>query len=400
MSWNILEDMDLKGRRVLTRIDINVPMNRGVVSDRTRMDRVAPTVHHILKRGGTPILIAHYGRPNGKTVPEMSLRLLLFDLEKALGCSVTLTTLDKARDTIATCKNQVVLIENIRFEPGEEINDPALVQRLADLGDLYCNDAFSTAHRAHASTTGLAHIRPSCAGLLMASELNALQAALGAPKRPLVAVVGGAKVSTKIDLLENLITKVEHLIIGGAMANTFIAALGHNVGKSLCEHEMASTANLIMSRANNIRCEIILPSDVVVAEKFLKNSKNMTVNASACPPKYMILDAGNKTVARISQCLAKAKTVIWNGPLGAFELVPFDRATNMTMRNVANLTKSGKITSVAGGGDTVAALNHAGVAEDFTYISTAGGAFLEWMEGKELPGVVALKKPSRVYQNR
>ena len=400
MSWNILEDMDLKGRRVLTRIDINVPMNRGVVSDRTRMDRVAPTVHHILKRGGTPILIAHYGRPNGKNIPEMSLRFLLFDLEKALGCSVTLTTLDKARDTIATCKNQVVLIENIRFEPGEEINDPALVQRLADLGDLYCNDAFSTAHRAHASTTGLAHIRPSCAGLLMASELNALQAALGAPKRPLVAVVGGAKVSTKIDLLENLITKVDHLIIGGAMANTFIAALGHNVGKSLCEHGMAATANRIMSRANNIGCEIILPSDVVVAEKFLKNSKNMTVDADACPPKYMILDAGNKTVARISQCLAKAKTVIWNGPLGAFELAPFDRATNITMRNVANLTKSGKITSVAGGGDTVAALNHAGVAEDFTYISTAGGAFLEWMEGKELPGVVALKKPSRVYQNR
>jgi len=234
----------------------------------------------------------------------------------------------------------------------------------------------------------------------MASELNALQAALGAPKRPLVAVVGGAKVSTKIDLLENLITKVDHLIIGGAMANTFIAAIGHNVGKSLCEHGMAATANRIISSANNIGCEIILPSDVVVAEKFLKNSKNMTVEADACPPKYMILDAGNKTVARISQCLAKAKTVIWNGPLGAFELAPFDRATNITMRNVANLTKSGKITSVAGGGDTVAALNHAGVAQDFTYISTAGGAFLEWMEGKELPGVVALKKPSGVFQNR
>ena len=400
MSWNILEDMDLKGQRVLTRVDINVPMNRGVVSDRTRMDRVAPTVHHILERGGTPILIAHYGRPNGKNIPEMSLRLLLFDLEKALGCSVTLTTLDKAKDTIARCNNQVVLIENIRFEPGEEINDPTLVQRLADLGDIYCNDAFSTAHRAHASTTGLAHIRPSCAGLLMASELNALQAALGAPKRPLVAVVGGAKVSTKIDLLENLITKVDHLIIGGAMANTFIAALGHNVGKSLCEHGMVATANQIVRKANKIGCEIILPSDVVVAEKFLKNFKNMTVEADACPPNYMILDAGNKTVARISQCLAKAKTVIWNGPLGAFELVPFDRATNITMRNVANLTKSGKITSVAGGGDTVAALNHAGVAEDFTYVSTAGGAFLEWMEGKELPGVVALKKPSGVFQNR
>ena len=390
MSWNTLEDMDLKGRRVLTRIDINVPMNRGVVSDRTRMDRVAPTVHHILRHGGTPILIAHYGRPNGKDMPEMSLRLLLFDLEKALGCSVTLTTLDKARDTIATCKNQVVLIENIRFEPGEEINDPALVQRLANLGDLYCNDAFSTAHRAHASTTGLAYLRPSCAGLLMASELDALQAVLGAPKRPLVAVVGGAKVSTKLDLLENLITKVDYLIIGGAMANTFIAALGNSVGASLCEHSMADTALRILYNAKSIGCEIILPSDVIVAEKFAKNARNIMVNATDCPSGYMILDVGNNTITQISECLSKAKTVIWNGPLGAFELTPFDRGTTVTMQTVARLTKLGKITSVAGGGDTVAALNHAGVGGAFTYISTAGGAFLEWMEGKELPGVAAL----------
>ena len=395
MSWNTLGDMDLNGKRVLTRVDINVPFEGNVVSDRTRMDRIAPTVNHILKYGGTPILIAHYGRPGGKNVPEMSLKSLLSDLEISLGHSVKLTSLKDAKENIKIHKNQVVLIENIRFEPGEEVNDTALAHRLANLGDFYCNDAFSTAHRAHASTTGLAHLLPSCAGLLMASELNALQAALGAPKRPLVAVVGGAKVSTKLDLLENLITKVDHLIIGGAMANTFIAALGHEVGASLCEHGMADTARRILYNAKNIGCEIILPSDVIVAEKFAKNAKNMMVNASNCPAEYMILDVGDKTITQISKCISNAKTVIWNGPLGAFELTPFDRGTSITMQTVAKLTKSDKIISVAGGGDTVAALNHAGVGEAFTYISTAGGAFLEWMEGKELPGVAALNRKKK-----
>ena len=395
MSWNTLGDMDLNGKIVLTRVDINVPFEGNVVSDRTRMDRIAPTVNHILKYGGTPILIAHYGRPGGKNVPEMSLKSLLSDLEISLGHSVKLTSLKDAKENIKIHKNQVVLIENIRFEPGEEINDIALAHRLANLGDFYCNDAFSTAHRAHASTTGLAHLLPSCAGLLMASELDALKAALGAPKRPLVAVIGGAKVSTKLDLLENLITKVDHLIIGGAMANTFIAALGHKVGASLCEHGMANTARRILDNAKKIGCEIILPSDVIVAKKFAKNAKNMMVNASNCPAGYMILDIGDKTIAKISECLSKAKTVIWNGPLGAFEITPFDRATSVTMQTVASLTKLGKITSVAGGGDTVAALNHAGVGEAFTYISTAGGAFLEWMEGKELPGVAALTKEKK-----
>ena len=395
MSWNTLGDMDLNGKRVLTRVDINVPFEGNVVSDRTRMDRIAPTVNHILKYGGTPILIAHYGRPGGKNVPEMSLKSLLSDLEISLGHSVKLTSLKDAKENIKIYKNQVVLIENIRFEPGEEVNDTALAHRLANLGDFYCNDAFSTAHRAHASTTGLAHLLPSCAGLLMASELNALQAALGAPKRPLVAVVGGAKVSTKLDLLENLITKVDHLIIGGAMANTFIAALGHEVGASLCEHGMADTARRILYNAKNIGCEIILPSDVIVAEKFAKNAKNMMVNASNCPAEYMILDVGDKTITQISECISNAKTVIWNGPLGAFELTPFDRGTSITMQTVAKLTKSDKIISVAGGGDTVAALNHAGVGEAFTYISTAGGAFLEWMEGKELPGVAALNRKKK-----
>ena len=395
MSWNTLGDMDLNGKRVLTRVDINVPFEGNVVSDRTRMDRIAPTVNHILKYGGTPILIAHYGRPGGKNVPEMSLKSLLSDLEISLGHSVTLTSLKDAKENIKIYKNQVVLIENIRFQPGEEVNDTTLAHRLANLGDFYCNDAFSTAHRAHASTTGLAHLLPSCAGLLMASELNALRAALGTPKRPLVAVVGGAKVSTKLDLLENLITKVDHLIIGGAMANTFIAALGHEVGASLCEHGMADTARRILYNAKNIGCEIILPSDVIVAEKFAKNAKNMMVNASNCPAKYVILDVGDKTITQISKCISNAKTVIWNGPLGAFELTPFDRGTSITMQTVAKLTKSGKITSVAGGGDTVAALNHAGVGEAFTYISTAGGAFLEWMEGKELPGVAALNRKKK-----
>ncbi|MDT2084356.1 MAG: phosphoglycerate kinase [Planktomarina sp.] len=395
MSWNTLGDMDLNGKRVLTRVDINVPFEGNVVSDRTRMDRIAPTVNHILKYGGTPILIAHYGRPGGKNVPEMSLKSLLSDLEISLGHSVKLTSLKDAKENIKIYKNQVVLIENIRFQPGEEVNDTTLAHRLANLGDFYCNDAFSTAHRAHASTTGLAHLLPSCAGLLMASELNALQAALGAPKRPLVAVVGGAKVSTKLDLLENLITKVDHLIIGGAMANTFIAALGHEVGASLCEHGMADTARRILYNAKNIGCEIILPSDVIVAEKFAKNAKNMMVNASNCPAEYMILDVGDKTITQISECISNAKTVIWNGPLGAFELTPFDRGTSITMQTVAKLTKSDKIISVAGGGDTVAALNHAGVGEAFTYISTAGGAFLEWMEGKELPGVAALNRKKK-----
>ena len=395
MSWNTLGDMDLNGKRVLTRVDINVPFEGNVVSDRTRMDRIAPTVNHILKYGGTPILIAHYGRPGGKNVPEMSLKSLLSDLEISLGHSVKLTSLKDAKENIKIYKNQVVLIENIRFQPGEEVNDTTLAHRLANLGDFYCNDAFSTAHRAHASTTGLAHLLPSCAGLLMASELNALRAALGTPKRPLVAVVGGAKVSTKLDLLENLITKVDHLIIGGAMANTFIAALGHEVGASLCEHGMADTARRILYNAKNIGCEIILPSDVIVAEKFARNAKNMMVNASNCPAEYMILDVGDKTITQISKCISNAKTVIWNGPLGAFELTPFDRGTSITMQTVAKLTKSDKIISVAGGGDTVAALNHAGVGEAFTYISTAGGAFLEWMEGKELPGVAALNRKKK-----
>ena len=390
MGWKILDEMNLMGKRVLTRVDINVPVENGLVSDTTRIDRIAPTVRHILQSGATPILIAHFGRPKGKPMPEMSLSVTLPALESALGVPVKFTTLDKARETIAFSKNQVVLIENIRFEPGEEQNDAALAQRLADLGDIYCNDAFSTAHRAHVSTEALARLLPSCAGRLMAEELSALEAALGAPQRPVVAVVGGAKVSSKLGLLGNLVAKVDHLVIGGGMANTFLAALGHGVGKSLCEHDLADTARTILAMAEISGCEIILPSDVVVAHSFAAHADHETVDASACPTDAMILDAGAATVARVGACFAQACTLIWNGPLGAFELEPFDRATNAAAQAAATLTRAGKLISVAGGGDTVAALNQAGVADDFTYISTAGGAFLEWVEGKELPGVAAL----------
>ncbi len=390
MAWKTLDQMDLNGKRVLTRVDINVPVEDGRVTDTTRIDRIVPTVQDILAAGGTPILIAHFGRPKGQVVPEMSLAITLPALEAAFGQPVKFTTLDDAADAIAFAKNQVVLIENIRFEPGEETNDPALAARLAELGDVYCNDAFSAAHRAHASTTGLAQLRPACAGRLMAAELGALEAALGDPKRPVVAVVGGAKVSTKLDLLGNLVGKVDHLVIGGGMANTFLAAQGHGVGTSLCEHDLADTARDILGKAADAGCEIILPTDVVVAREFAAGAANETVAATACPDDAMILDAGAESVAKIGEVFAAAKTVIWNGPLGAFEIEPFDKATNAAAQAAATLTKMGKLTSVAGGGDTVAALNQAGAADDFTYISTAGGAFLEWMEGKTLPGVAAL----------
>ena len=390
MDWKSLDEMDLMGKRVLTRVDINVPTKNGIVSDTTRIDRIVPTVQHILQAGGTPILIAHFGRPKGKQVPDMSLSVTLPALEAALGMPVKFTTLAAARETITFAKNQVVLIENIRFEPGEEQNDSALAEQLAELGDIYCNDAFSVAHRAHASTEALARLRPACAGRLLAEELGALHAALSTPQRPVVAVVGGAKVSSKLDLLSNLVGQVDHLVIGGGMANTFLAALGNEVGKSLCEHDLADTARDILAAAEKLGCEIILPSDVVVARSFAAHVDYETVGADACPSDAMILDAGDETVARIGACFAQAHTVIWNGPLGAFELEPFDRATNAAAQAAATLTKLGRLISVAGGGDTVAALNHAGAARDFTYISTAGGAFLEWMEGKDLPGVAAL----------
>ncbi|WP_428517059.1 phosphoglycerate kinase [Roseovarius sp.] len=392
MGWKTLDDMDLNGKTVLTRVDINVPVENGRVTDATRLERIKPTIDAILEAGGKPLLLAHFGRPKGKVVDEMSLRHVVPALQQATGHSVQfIETLEGAEAPTAEAKAaEVLLLENIRFHPGEEANDPEFAARLAGLGDVYCNDAFSAAHRAHASTEALARLLPACAGRLMQAELSALDAALGQPNRPVVAVVGGAKVSTKLDLLGNLVEKVDKLVIGGGMANTFLAAQGLSVGKSLCEHDMAETARQIMVKAGGAGCEILLPADVVVAEEFRAGAAHQTVPAHACPDDAMILDAGPQAVARITAALDTARTLIWNGPLGAFEIEPFDAATNAAAAHAAARSRAGHLVSVAGGGDTVAALNQAGAAGDFTYISTAGGAFLEWMEGKTLPGVAAL----------
>ncbi len=394
MGWKTLDDMDLAGKVVLTRVDINVPVENGTVTDDTRIRRIVPTIRDILEKGGKPVLLAHFGRPKGQRVPEMSLEIVRPALEAALGVPVRFspeTVGPEARKAIdALPEGEVLLLENTRFHPGETKNDPAFADALAALGDVYVNDAFSTAHRAHASTEGLARRLPAAAGRLMEAELKALEAALGNPERPVTAVVGGAKVSTKLDLLKNLVGKVDNLVIGGGMANTFLAAQGIDVGKSLCEHEMADTARAILEEAEAKGCRIILPVDVVVAREFRAGAESETVPADACPADAMILDAGPKTVEEIAEVFGNSKTLIWNGPLGAFEIEPFDRATNAAAKRAAELTRAGRLVSVAGGGDTVAALNKAGVADDFTYVSTAGGAFLEWMEGKELPGVAAL----------
>lgn len=394
MSWKTLDDLDLGGKTVLTRVDINVPVENGRVTDSTRIDRIVPTIKDILAAGGKPVLLAHFGRPKGQRVPEMSLAPLVPALESAFGCDVVFVADcvgDAAKAAVGALQpGQVLLCENTRYHAGEEKNDPALAAEMADLGDFFCNDAFSAAHRAHASTEGLAKLLPSCAGRLMQAELSALEAALGEPKRPVLAVVGGAKVSTKLDLLGNLVGKVDMLVIGGGMANTFLAAQGIDVGKSLAEHEMTDTALEIIAKAAKAGCEIILPTDVVVAREFKAGAANETVAADACPSDAMILDAGPESVDRIKAALDKAETLIWNGPLGAFEIEPFDFATNAAAAHAAARSRDGALISVAGGGDTVAALNQANAAQDFTYISTAGGAFLEWMEGKTLPGVAAL----------
>ncbi|MFV2053032.1 phosphoglycerate kinase [Aliiroseovarius sp. YM-037] len=394
MTWKTLDDMELAGKTVLTRVDINVPVEDGKVTDATRIERIVPTVKDILEKGGRPVLLAHFGRPEGKIVPEMSLKPLVPELEKAFGVPVRFAEdcigLPAKKAVGALQTGEVLLLENTRFHDGEEKNDPMFAASLAALGELYCNDAFSAAHRAHGSTEGIAQLLPACAGRLMQAELKALEAALSAPARPVGAVVGGAKVSTKLDLLGNLVTKVDYLVIGGGMANTFLAAQGINVGKSLAEHDMTHTAVEIMKSAEDAGCTIVLPVDVVVAKEFAAGAANEVVAADACPADGMILDAGPETVEKINGVFGECQTLIWNGPLGAFEIEPFNAATNAAAKTAADLTKSGKLVSVAGGGDTVAALNAAGAADDFTYISTAGGAFLEWMEGKELPGVAAL----------
>ncbi|MEY1555191.1 phosphoglycerate kinase [Yoonia sp. R2331] len=391
MAWKTLDEMDLNKKRVLVRVDINVPMENGEVTDATRIERIVPTVDHIQHAGGTVILMAHFGRPKGKVVPEMSLEHIAGTVAEVLGWPVVWANADY-RDAVKELEgDEVLLLENLRFNPGEEANDPAFTKRLASLADIYVNDAFSAAHRAHASTEAIAHLLPACAGRLMEEELRALENALETPKRPVTAVVGGAKVSTKLDLLGNLVAKVDNLVIGGGMANTFLAAQGIDVGKSLCEHDLAETARDILAKAEAAGCKIMLPEDVVVAREFKAGAAHETVNADACPADAMILDAGPNAVGAIAAALEASETLVWNGPLGAFEIEPFDAATNAAAKKAAELSKAGKLTSVAGGGDTVAALNKAGAADDFTYISTAGGAFLEWLEGKELPGVAALQ---------
>ena len=395
-SFKTLDDMgDIAGKRVLVRVDINVPVKDGIVTDATRIERVAPTILELSDKGAKVILLAHFGRPKGEVVPDMSLKPIAPAIEQVLDRRVFFAS-DCIGEPAATAiaamaEGDILLLENTRFHKGEEKNNPDFVEALAANGDLYVNDAFSAAHRAHASTEGLAHKMPAYAGRTMQEELEALEKGLGQPARPVVAIVGGAKVSTKIDLLQNLVTKVDALVIGGGMANTFLAAQGKDVAKSLCEHDLADTARAIMAAADKAGCAIVLPTDAVVAKEFAANAENEVVSVDAVPAGTMILDAGPQSVEAVTAWIDKAATVVWNGPLGAFELTPFDAATVAAAKAAAAQTVAGKLVSVAGGGDTVAALNHAGVADDFTYISTAGGAFLEWMEGKALPGVEALK---------
>lgn len=393
MGWKTLDDMALSGKRVLVRVDINVPVEDGRVTDTTRIDRIVPTIKDILAGGGVPILLAHFGRPKGKYVPEMSLRVTLPALEKALGQPVTFMERPDAAALTGLPAGTVVLIENTRFAAGEEANDPAMAQFLASLGDIYCNDAFSAAHRAHASTEGVAHLLPNCAGRLMQAELSALDSALSTPERPVGAVVGGAKVSSKIALLENLVNRLDLLVIGGGMANTFLAAQGAQLGASLQEPDYIDTAKAIMAQADKAGCRVLLPVDGLVARAFKAGAAHEVIALgpqTVLAEDQMVLDAGPESVKSVSKAFEGLKTLIWNGPMGAFEMPPFDTATNAAAADAARQTKAGTLISVAGGGDTVAALNQAGAADDFTYISTAGGAFLEWMEGKTLPGVAAL----------
>ncbi|MBV6488165.1 MAG: Phosphoglycerate kinase [Pseudorhodoplanes sp.] len=393
-SFRTLDNADLKNKRVLLRVDLNVPMENGRVTDATRIERVVPTITEIADRGGKVILLAHFGRPKGRD-PKESLKPVAQALAHIVGRPVAFAD-DcigaPAEQAVAAMKpGDILCLENTRFHKEEEKNDPAFVEKLAALGDVYVNDAFSAAHRAHASTEGLGHRLPAFAGRTMQAEIEALSKALEAPKKPVIAVIGGAKVSTKLDLLENLAAKVDALVIGGGMANTFLHAQGVGIGKSLAEKDMADTARRIIARAEQKNCAIILPVDAVVAYHFENNAPAQAYGLDAIPADGMILDLGPQSIERVKAAMDDAATLVWNGPLGAFELKPFDHATVVAARYAAERTKAGKLLSVAGGGDTVAALNAAGVAEQFSYVSTAGGAFLEWLEGKTLPGVEVLR---------
>lgn len=394
-EFKTFDDLDPSDKTCLVRVDLNVPMADGKVSDTTRIDRILPTIRELSEKGAKTVLLAHFGRPNGQIVPDMTLKQVVPALTQAVRKPIAF-----AADCVGATAEQaiaglmsgdIILLENTRFHAGEETNDPELARDMAKLGDIYVNDAFSAAHRAHVSTEGLAHLLPAYAGRTMQAELEALSAGLGNPVAPVMAIVGGAKVSSKLDLLQNLMTKVDMLVIGGGMANTFLAAMGKDVGKSLCEHDLAETARHIMDTAAENQCEIILPVDAIIAREFKANAAHEIVSVDQVPADAMMLDVGPETVALISTRLDQTKTLVWNGPLGAFEMEPFDKATVATAQHAGKLTEAGKLISVAGGGDTVSAMNHAGVGNQLSYISTAGGAFLEWMEGKPLPGVDALK---------
>ena len=398
-AFKTLDDLpeDLTGKRVLVRVDLNVPMKDGAISDDTRLRAAVPTIAELSDKGAIVLLLSHFGRPKGRSRPDMSTALLVKPLAELTGRSVRFVE-DCAGDEAARAisimlPGSIGILENTRFHLGEEKNDPELARGMAALGDYYVNDAFSVSHRAHASTEGVAHLLPSFAGRAMEAELTALEKALGNPERPVAAVVGGAKVSTKLAVLGNLVGNVDHLIIGGGMANTFLAARGVDVGKSLCEHDLVGEAESIFDRADAAGCTIHLPYDVVVAKEFAPNPPSLrTCNVHEVVPDEMILDVGPAAVEALADALKTCRTLVWNGPLGAFETPPFDAATVALAQTAAALTQDGSLVSVAGGGDTVAALNHAGVASDFTFVSTAGGAFLEWMEGHLLPGVAALNR--------
>ena len=395
MGIRTLDDVDPAGRRVLVRVDLNVPIEDGRISDDTRLRAALPTIHELRARGANVVLLSHFGRPKGQRVESMSLRFLVEPLSALIGAPVAFADDCIGRAALdaeqAMGPGEVLLLENLRFHAGEEADDPEFARELAILGDLYVNDAFSAAHRAHASTEGIARILPSCAGRSMQTELEHLEKALGSPRRPVMGIVGGAKVSTKLELLDNLVGKLDRLAIGGGMANTFLYAQGHDVGGSLCEKDLAETARTILEKAEAAGCEILLPTDVVAARKLQSYADNRTVDLDGVAPDESIFDVGPRSLQRILDAIAASRTLVWNGPLGVFEVPPFDKGTVAAARQAARLAKAGTLVAVGGGGDTVAALNMAGVADDFTYVSTAGGAFLEWMEGKTLPGVAALE---------
>tara|TARA_R110000787_G_scaffold16622_13_gene50456 strand:- start:147 stop:1340 length:1194 start_codon:yes stop_codon:yes gene_type:complete len=395
-DFNTIDDLDVKGKTVLVRADLNVPMQNGAISDDTRIRRFVPTAKDLAAAGAKVVILSHFGRPKGKVDPASSLKPLAGPLSEALGAPVAFgddCIGTPARAVIGNCApGGFVLLENLRFHGGEEANDNDFADALAELGDIFVNDGFSVSHRAHASVEGLARRLPNAAGRLMQTELDALQKALGNPERPVCAIVGGSKVSTKLDLLGNLVGRVDKLVIGGGMANTFLAALGTDIGKSLCEHEMLDTARAIMGKADAAGCEIVLPRDAVVAATLAEGVETDVVEVGGVPSDKMILDVGPMAAASLCDLLETCKTLVWNGPLGAFEFKPFDEGTNAVARKAAELTRDGRLLSVAGGGDTVSALATAGVQEQFTYVSSAGGAFLEWLEGKTLPGVAALER--------